>query len=123
MTQNKTFYVIIVLSVIVGSVSLFMDSTAWRVVFALVQFALFCLAIFTLSPAYHRIMARWLWDEYWTDAEWEHADTVDPYCAEYNITLEVYGYFYTGDGYITAGEKEIGHITCICPDGSTVNIM
>jgi hypothetical protein len=123
MKQSKIFYTLIILSFVTGVTTFLIDNRVWMAILALVQFALLAAAVFTLTPAYHKLVARHLWNKYWTDAEWEHADTVDQYCAEYNITLEVYGYFYTGNGYVTAGEKEIDHIACVCPDGSTVNIL
>ena len=122
MKRNKIFYIIIILSIILGTVSLFLDG-AVKIVFVVVQFTLIAVAVFMLTPAYHKMMARHLWNKYCVDAEWEYVDKVDPYCVEYNVTLEVYGYAYTGYGFVSAGEKEVHYMACVCPDGTVINIL
>lgn len=88
-----------------------------------IQFACFASALFMLTTPFQRVAARYLWKKYGDDAEWEYVDTVDDYCAEYNVRLEIYGYNFWGFGVISAGEKEITHIECDCPNGKTLEIV
>ena len=120
MTPNTIiFYILIIASLVFVHLSLLTRS-----IFLLsIQFTCLAAAMFMLTTPFHRIAARRLWAKYSDDAEWEYADTVDDYCAEYNVRLEIYGYNFWGFGVISAGEKEITHIECDCPNGKTLEIV
>lgn len=60
-----------------------------------------------------------------TEADLERYDFVDPpYCWAASITLEVDGYLFEGDGYITCGElDEINELWCTTPEGEKIQII
>ena len=71
-------------------------------------------------------------DELWSlfeanksSADWEKYDFVDPpYCWACIITLDVDGYHFEGDGFITCGERdEINELWCTTPEGEKIQII
>lgn len=122
MKHNKAFFTLIILSIVISTVRSFFRVEA-GVVLVIIQFIVIILAVFTLTEAYHKMVAKYLWSRYCYMADWEYVDRVDTYCTEYNVTLEVFGYSFFGCGVNSAGEKEICDIVCACPDGKVVVII
>lgn len=117
MKHNKAFFILIILSIVIGAVGSFFRVEV-RIVLAIIQFVVVILAVFTLTETYHKIVAKYLWSRYCYQAEWEYVDRT-----EYNVTLEVFGYSFFGCGVNSAGEKEICDIVCACPNGTVVVIV
>lgn len=63
-----------------------------------------------------------IWAQYGSDADWERYDTFE-YEDACNITLDVDGYRFYGDGSIVCGEKEINELWCTTPEGVEIKII
>lgn len=66
--------------------------------------------------------AKKLWDLYCSDADWERYDVFDHEIA-CNITLEVDGFRFYGDGTMTGGDRVINELWCTTPEGAEIKII